>query len=807
MQNTHLDTASQIEARETPYVAWNAPESISDYLYEWRYRLERAGTITKSGEQDYRPLYAHLKLDSILPYDEFERMALAMQAPSHSVLEHIYHIIATNHNKPFEDVYLKAVQTHLAPGKTLSGHPYRLVSALKGALASNQNTFYQMAEELNIYPSMLQALMEGELVAPPALRDKICKQLKCSDEERAAIQQSGIDYLQSIEATDLRRAFLMRKLAETDRTTPLVQLLQSLMYDGSPITRDELAAHGAESLNTIMADSRDKGREIERRNYDVSVVDSVARNAGLSGNIRSLFVDMGTCRPFGQLLEEYLLAGGRSWSGFIDSVMRDWSLGVVQLSNRLEMDTQIIIGWLGNDHDAVAPSRPNRKSLEKLADNLVLKPVHKEWMMALALGDVSQGVDLLQIMKDAQSHMMTLANFHERERYGARLFDRLLKRGGHSAYYLDDVEGFGPALMKRQRNIGLPGEESTSHPKWNKVVLNVTRRICEAYPPRVAEELALLLQGVPAQKSPAQWLEQVKAGKIAVGEMVKYHRLGLRLPMLEMMERLGKARNTDDYKVCEEAGIDPAACPSLGLTTALANDMGLDEQQTKDFTNLMRGGQFKPSQLLPALDKSLKGEAEFKDVVYHILYDHYRTNASGDALGISALANDLGVSHGDVGHWLYGRRHIRQPDLANKLADIAGIPKDRVEDFVRVAQGKVVQYDPSLIDAFDDIPDSATRYKLFHALRENAKLNIKQCAQSIGVDASSLRKSFLSIGCEWKVTKASVEQMAEVLIPADYPEHRKKFCEWFSAPPTQVQSYAQRLEAERAVAGSGRLVA
>lgn len=793
--------------REDAYTSWNRPASLSDFLYEYRHRLVRDKKISVTNEEDYQSLYTQFQLESVLPYDMFQSMALAKSKPSLSLLQHLFRHIEYHHRNDTLEVFSTAVKAHLPQAYRLNHHPYLLTGYLEQKIGSDVVTLYRMAQDLGIYPSMLKALMAGELVAPPVLRDHMCRYLGCSDEEKTLIQKSGADYLNALDAKKPRRSFLMRKLAEVDCHTPLVQVLENIVYEGSVVTREQFAQktyEGITSLDTVMADVREKGRQLGRRNYNRRTVEKIADGLELTGNLRELLIEMGTRRAFGQLLEEYVLAGGRSWSGFIDSVMQDWSLGVVQLAGQLGMDVQIIIGWLGNDHDASGPSRPNRKSLEKLAENVKMTPIHKEWMMALALGDLSYGVDVKHMMEEAKSHMMTLATFHDREIYGARLLDQLLRRGGHSVYYLDDVEGFGPALMKRQCNLGLSGEESTPHPKWNKVVHGVAARICEAYPPQVAEEMAMVLQGVPGRKSPAQWLEEVKAGRITAGEMVRYHRLGQRLPMVEMMARLGKARNTEDYRVCEEAGSDSATCPSLGLTMALANDMRLNEQQTKDFTNFMRGDQSRSSQLLATLDKALKSEAGFKDVVYHILYDHYRAGASGGALGVSALAKDLGVAHTDVGHWLYGRRHIRQPELASKLAGLAQIPADRMDDFIKVAQGKIVQYDPSLMDKFSEAPDSKTRYELFHALRENVKLTIKECAERIGVDASSIRKSFLSNGCEWKVTRAPVEAMAEVLIPAEFPNHRIQFCEWFSAPPTQAQSHVSRLHAQRSLSGSSR---
>lgn len=754
---------------------WNHPENLADYLYELRFRLARTKKIEQSGEQDFQSLYDYLELKKVISPDLFQQIMELEAEPPKSMLEHLAGFLQEHHWRTCYKMFLQVATNYTQKNEPLITHSYRIAGLIEHYIGSSPSARAKIAADLQVYPSWLEALGRGEICVPPVLRQKICDYFKVDAQEAARIQQNSAEFMQHMQQQSPQKALLKRVLGGTTCESSLVDVVESLLYPGSPFDIASLentpnSPTTSEAFKTVLADARIPSKTLKKRYYSPEMVASIAASFGLSPSQTKLMMDTGARRSLGEILEDYVFSGGTSWPGFWKGVEKEWAAGSQTIGLAVGVSRAQLYQWMNRDPQV--HKKIEAATIQRIANHTKLNDVQKDCLRALGSGDLSIGAEFSDVVHRLQRQMKALPTLAEREVFARYAFQQLLERSGQSAYAIaTKIGGFEETIRNNSK-----GEGAFDY-HWILVAKAVAKELCPYRGLELRKNTALLMLGIPEQHSPQDLLERVVSGDMTVGEMVREYRLTRMKTPADFARELGETFTADQVNLAENA---PDRKPPKTFVDSLVDQMNLSGEQAKQFVAAMNGVELVPYQSAEAvLDDALAGKATFADFLEQVIRKRYQHQFDARSKqGAHYLATDLGVWPRTAAMWVKGATTMIDPQLVQKLADLSEIPATRIGDLAAIAKRRPVSYDPSLLE--DATPDlvKSQRVEVMRKLLYQTGYTQDDAAEKLGVP-THIVKSQMDRGY-WSTPSVPIETLAKLLIPDNYQAHRASFCEMFS---------------------------
>lgn len=754
-------------------------ETFADFLFELqmasglgikKHDPNSVSFYTDDDIGDYRPFYDALHLESVLPFEEFAQVAQAERKPTPALVQYI-------------QVFLQAESTCQSWEQKLrhlpdvcsyclnNGNKSYLSELLKENICAEgrvvrDERFYRLAEKAGIFPSQLEAIALDKVIASAEIRKKIYQFLNFNEAYRCAIDIQYEKFATHLFAKEPRTAQIMQAIGIITKRSYIADVINQLMSGECGFSRESLQQIlGPEKLAQMRRDKGLPARPVKRQTYPENDIFRFAAFLSCNKHLERVFLDLGLNRAFGVILEEYVMSGGTEWGQFLYRVATDWNIQEQDLAQKMNIDLSTFRNWRmqKNTHVPILP-----RSISHLPKKFDLTANQEDLLYALACGDLFMGITFESAVTRLQSEMRSLPE-SDRGVFANKALSRLIRRSGRPIVDIAKSAGCSQTFINKQMISDAP---------FTAVAMPILHRIAKAIAPYgtssdIVRQAALLFLARPHSSSPDALFEMVDHNRITTAQAVREYRYWLGLSTADFGRVIG---NYDDTIVrrCESA--QPGA-GDVGILKAIALHMGLQEDQQKIFTRRSRGLQgIDPIRMRELVNAAMSGNAQFSDLVKYIVSREFAVGARENS-GMQEMAEELGLSTGTVFDWYHGRTHAAKPELAENFARSVKIPCDLVAHFVAVAVNRVPVYDPALLVSCDQ-SDRKALAEIFKRLMADARISQARLADALGINKRSVENAIAK--GRWCVRKASVEQVARILIPSAHAQDRGLFCELFS---------------------------
>ncbi len=714
---------------------------------------------------DYKPFYKNLSLDGIIAYEDFCDIARAEKSPPPNLIQFLQVLLSSNSAIAY---WLNTLKKLPDAGHYClnNGDRSYLSEYLRQFLCRDDEFLYTLAEYAGIYPSQLEAIVSDSVIASQEIRNKLYKYCRLNKQFSDSIDAQYNRFKDHLFSEDTTKAHLMELVGAITKHGRIPEFLTNILNLNNGINRKFFGnIVSRESLEAILFDRKSPARQKMRRTYSAKIIKALAKALPIEKNAKRVFLDLGLNRPFETILEEYVLSGSTDWSNFLYRLGHEWNMTKKELAPALGISLNTFKNWSGPKKDI-----PTSLHVEHLVERFSLDGFQKDYLFALSRGDLLIGNTFAKIVADMQAQMLAKP-IVKRAIFANSVLKNLIDRSGRFPADIAREAGCTDKFIKN-RMSATNGCPPTGIPNLHNIALALAPMGASK---KMKRDTQLLLVGLPENRTPSQLLQLVEANRITTGEMIQEHRKQFGVNAKNFAIAIG-APSLMGFAKYEST---PGPKVSVAVLKKITRHMNLSEAESNIFVRRavgLNGVDHNELNDLLSLAVSADQKKHFSDVMQYVVQTTFALE-SNPRSGIPELAKELRCLTQRVTKWYEGKAYISNKELATNFAAVAKIPKNLIRDFVAVAMDKVPQYDSTALNECDP-QDIDSRRKLWKSFIENSKLTYADLAAQLGVSRDTLNNA-VKTGY-WEAQKASIEDVAEQVIPENFMCDRVRFCEILS---------------------------
>lgn len=546
----------------------------------------------------------------------------------------------------------------------------------KSPVSTDELAFY-----LGIYPSLLKAYGNGELIPPTRIIDKAVRLFSLSSKAKQHLHhRADARHVLLKKTATPAQLYQHDVLVGTDNATVTLDFLNTAFNEESPFGTlpDLLGASTARKLNRGYQQNVEPGTLVKIANR-MGVPQDSARFSILQDIRRH-----GAGKPFGLMLEQYKASGGNDLSEFLTRFMTE---------NRFSSTD--VARYSGGHPDTIPLFvRASRIKFDYVIEGFV-NGFHCDRAQAAYFWQLAKGELPTEPYRQGDESLPAPPKTARDIVFGAKW---RLEKGGNSrevanelAYNLMKYSGYG---RKQLRQMGMSSPtlqniakrcadfENTHYPEIYERFVNAVL----PDDPALARMATNLLFGITRERTPREFMDALRKGEMTMGAMLKQYRLQKRLSQKEFFEIVHPFLDPTGKRIKQgvygnwEMGKGKSTLRERSMARRLARAVGMEaEEDIQDFAAIAMGRYVKErisdAQLLDALRK--------EEITWGGFITSYRRQ---HGLSQSELQQETGISA--IANWENNNQPVMHRHLAERFADYIGYRDDDREDFIAQAMKK-----------------------------------------------------------------------------------------------------------------------
>jgi hypothetical protein len=416
-----------------------------------------------------------------------------------------------------------------------------------------------LALALNVYPSTLNAYATGEAFPSDQFTDRLGIFFRLQPAYVDAIKAQAREELSAIRRADPKRALLIRIIGQAGADTTLPTVLQKILYASRHAQEGEVgfatkdvceeATRAGHPLNAAVIGGIKNDVPDQSRKYSDKITAGLIAGFGLgSTEPARILEDIATrnvpLQPFGEALEAFARGGGKRFVMFCKYYKDKHHLTNEGLSAVTGIAKQRFVDWSSEkNHTAIDES-----SLQIMAEKAKLTALQASLLWHMARGDTSLP-PVKDIIAQAKAKMAATdyLDADARHKIAGEVWDKLYKYCGFAP------ESFAQKADISRKTVHHWGESITPDIDIIRRADNIAKLFIP-YDEKLAGEAAALLLSIPGKRDKHQLLQEVAAGRMKIGELVREIRMQQRHTGAEAAEHITYA--PDASKPQDTRGVD-----------------------------------------------------------------------------------------------------------------------------------------------------------------------------------------------------------------------------------------------------------